>query len=150
MLVVVDDKNQIIFDRFLQLYENEWAHLTEATTNEEGLYTEYQETIKDFKTYLLFDQLNPFGFAVVNIEGVHEILDFFILPSYRRKLFGLKVIGELFESFPGDWQIHQPLEEEKVVKFWKRAVQTHTKGNFEEVSLYHKRWKKALKLTFSV
>ncbi len=58
------------------------------------------------------------------------ISEFLILPKYRRKHLGKRVVFDIFEKFKGDWEV-QPMEKNPIAySFWKNVVSEYTNGNY--------------------
>ena len=72
------------------------------------------------------------------------IAEFLILPSYRRLHLGKKVAYDIFNKYPGEWEV-QPMENNPVAyNFWKNIIKEYTNNNYdvkndgiEDVFLFH-------------
>lgn len=79
------------------------------------------------------------GFAVVDIN-YHEaaeantrgIRDFFVTRKYRKQNVGRRAATELFDMFPGKWQVGQVWLNTPAQTFWRKVIGDYTKGNFTE------------------
>ena len=79
------------------------------------------------------------GFALVEdrsrldgTTGVHDMAEFFILRKYRRQGVGAQAARRLFQRFPGRWQVRQRAQNPDATAFWRRVIDRHTGGNFED------------------
>ena len=79
------------------------------------------------------------GFALVEdrsrldgTAGVHDMAEFFILRKYRREGVGERAARLLFQRFPGRWEVRQRPENREATAFWRRVIERHTGGRFED------------------
>jgi predicted acetyltransferase len=62
------------------------------------------------------------------------VQEFFVLRAFRRKGIGDRAASEIFNHFPGRWQL-QVLEKNLPAQaFWRRVVLEYTGDQFEERS----------------
>ena len=92
------------------------------------------------------------GFALVRQAGslVEEALspgevcthmaEFFILRKYRRQGIGAQASWELFDRFPGRWEVNEIVENPAALAFWRKVIGEYTGGAYEEVFLDNERW----------
>jgi predicted acetyltransferase len=68
------------------------------------------------------------GFALVGDrahfagEGVHEIVEFFILRRYRRRGVGTRAARWLFARFSGRWEVAELVWNVAAQRFWRRVI----------------------------
>ncbi|HSX27021.1 MAG TPA: hypothetical protein VLE89_08480 [Chlamydiales bacterium] len=86
-----------------------------------------------FKGFYLFIKDKPAGFVIVGtVDGRSDITEFYILPCYRKLGLGKALAFEIFDRFPGPWQVRQ-IEGAKDAKiFWHRTIDAYTHGHFTE------------------
>jgi predicted acetyltransferase len=79
------------------------------------------------------------GFALVEDRsrldgraGVHDMAEFFILRKYRRQGVGAHAARLIFQHFPGRWEVRQRAENADATAFWRRVIDSHTGGKFED------------------
>lgn len=77
------------------------------------------------------------GFAVVDSyshlsgeAGVRDVAEFFVLRGCRRMGVGRIAAGELFDRFPGRWEVRQLLGNTAATAFWLRVITELTAGQF--------------------
>ncbi len=150
MLITVTDSNISTFNNLRQQYEAESSFYSKKQPQINGLYSFHHELNENREAYLIIKDELPVGFALLEISPINQILDFYVIPLFRRNTLGMQVCISLFEKHPGDWEIFQPLESKDAVNFWKHIVKAQTKGLFEETTLYDNRWNKASKLSFRI
>ncbi len=148
MLQEVTKQNKEIFENLFQHYEAEWAFLTQKIPDDAGLYHPHYKLAKPYKAWLIFRQDKVAGFAVLHCEEPFEVIDFYIIPAYRRNAIGMESVLALFKLFKGEWHIRQPIASERAVSFWRKVVKLYTKGDFTEAVLYDSRWGKANRQLF--
>ncbi len=62
------------------------------------------------------------GSAITNDTDVWDMAEFFIVRGYRRVGIGTKVANEVWEKFPGRWEVRVRERNQKAMKFWARAI----------------------------
>jgi predicted acetyltransferase len=94
------------------------------------------------------------GFALVRQvshftgdEDVADMTEFFILRGYRRRGVGGVAARRVFDLFPGKWEVRVVRANEPAQAFWRRTVDEHTGGAFEERWCDDEKWK-GLALSF--
>lgn len=107
---------------------------------ENGLYEAF-----DFSTYWR-PNCHPFiirvddelaGFALINKIGSIPSIDwnmgeFFIVGKFQGKGIGRQVAFELFNRFPGQWEIMQMPPNLPAIKFWKKIIAEYSHNHFTE------------------
>lgn len=83
----------------------------------------------------------PAGLALVDerspMAGSEErrfLGAFFVVRAYRRRGYGAAVAREIFDRFPGPWQVLQIRSNPAAQRFWRRVIGDYT-GD-----LYAERW----------
>lgn len=131
--------------RLLQylLYEQSQYDLNETNNKAvfEYKYFDCYFTDNDRQAYFIKEQETDklLGFAMVNsymqkYSDGHSIAEFLVLPKYRRKKIGKKVAFELFNKYPGNWEVKPATNSEKAYMFWKNVIEEYTnkKYRFED------------------
>jgi predicted acetyltransferase len=111
--------------------------------NEHGLYG-----YTYFDYYWTEDTRHPFfirvdgklaGFALINEycyvvkePGTKSIAEFFVMRKYRRKGIGKSVAVQVFDRFPGKWEVIQHGENEPSKIFWEKVIREYTSGNYRQ------------------
>ncbi|HLZ70037.1 MAG TPA: GNAT family N-acetyltransferase [Dehalococcoidia bacterium] len=88
------------------------------------------------------------GFALVSDRtilpenaGGFDLAEFFVLRRHRRQGIGVAAAGQLFDRFPGRWEVRALAENTGTVAFWRRAIGACTGGAFQEVILDNDAWR---------
>lgn len=137
------EEKEILY-RLLQysLYEESETDLNEM--NEDAIY-EY----KYFNSYFTDNTRHAYfirkkesnkllGFVMINkymqkSSNGHSIAEYLVLPKYRRNKIGKSVAFEIFDKFPGNWEVKPSYNSEKAYLFWKNTIQEYTNNNYKYV-----------------
>ncbi len=101
---------------------------------------------------ILADQI-PVGFVIINqrsrlqatFDG-HTMLALFILPVKRRMGYGRTAAIELFERFPGIWEIATFGTNIPGISFWRSVADTYTGGRYRETWLQNAQWRGSIQI----
>ena len=136
---VKKEEKEILY-RLLQysLFEESEYDLNEMT--EEAIF-EY----KYFDLYFTEDNRYAFfikeqetdkllGFVMINknmqkFEDGHSIAEYLVIPKYRRNKIGKKIAFEIFNKYPGNWEVKPSYNSEKAYLFWKNTIEEYTNNN---------------------
>jgi predicted acetyltransferase len=79
---------------------------------------------------------HPGGFALVkrinDAPPTFDMGEFFIPRQYRRQGIGRRVAVDLFDRFPGRWEVRELLANKPAQSFWRRIISDYTSGVFTE------------------
>ena len=135
--VELKDKDKLY--RLLQYALYDGSQYIDNDINEECIfeYKWFDNYFTDPSRYAYFIKNNDeyLGFAMVNqnlkfTKAGKCIAEFLILPKYRRCHLGKRVAYEIFNKFPGDWEV-QPMENNPIAyAFWKHIINEYTNGNY--------------------
>jgi len=68
-------------------------------------------------------------------ESVDQVLnEFFLVRAYRGMGIGEQAAGQIFNRFPGRWQLEVLAKNFPAQAFWRRILREHTGNQFEERS----------------
>jgi len=82
---------------------------------------------------LAYENEIPIGFCIAKVESeVHAIAEFYIIPVLRSEGLGSEFAIEIFNRYPGKWQVRQIEGADKARDFWRKAINSSTNNNFEE------------------
>lgn len=68
------------------------------------------------------------------------IAEFFVIRKYRQRGVGTQVAIQLFDRFPGRWEIAQEHKNRVAKIFWRRVIAEYRVGDFSEFILDDDRW----------
>jgi len=77
------------------------------------------------------------GFALINKIARLPNTDwnmgeFFIVGKFQGKGIGKRVAFELFDKFPGQWEVMQMPPNTPAIKFWKKVIADYSHNQFDE------------------
>ena len=71
------------------------------------------------------------GFALINRYSClgndidHALAEFTIFPMYRNKGYGLEAVKQIFDYYPGNWEIKYSKRNEKAMNLWIKATEPY-------------------------
>lgn len=142
-LIEVPESKKSVLRQLVELYQYELSPYTGYELNEHGhfgySYFDNYWTENDRFSYFIMAGEKIAGFVMVNSycevlkdANAKTIAEFFVLKTFRRQGIGQTAAKKIFNLFPGKWEIHQYLNNEKSVIFWEKVVGDYTSGNFEK------------------
>jgi predicted acetyltransferase len=140
-----------VVSRLLQLYLYEFSELDGFDVGPDGLFRyEYLDSYwRDpaSQAVLIYVEDCIAGFALVNSytcllesRDARSIAEFFVLRKYRMKGVGKTAAFELFNQFPGKWEVRQIPKNEGGQQFWRKVIGAYTGGKYEETVLNNELW----------
>ena len=115
----------------LQCYEAEFSAITEKLPNELGEFPLDIKLDGSYDAYLFTENKIPIGFAIKGTEsGLHDISEFYVIPSKRHNSLGRTFAKEIFKKYIGPWQVRQIEGADLAVRFWTKAISEFTNGDF--------------------
>lgn len=88
------------------------------------------------------------GFALVNGSSRirtpflgRAVADFFILRKYRRQGIGARAAAQLFDHFPGHWEVATFALLIPAHTFWRGVIDRYTHGQYDEVWVRTSAWR---------
>lgn len=108
---------------------------------EDGLFESF-----DFKAYFEEPDRHAFlirinteisGFVLINKIGTSVDIDwnmgeFFILAKFQGQSIGTQVAMQVWDKFPGNWEISVIPENQGALAFWRRVITQYTQGHYFE------------------
>jgi predicted acetyltransferase len=151
LIIPIAQSEQPVLRHLVDLYAYDFSELLDLDVAEDGRFA-----FGDLTPYWQDPWRHPFfvrvggklaGFALVNdrsrlsgTDGIHDVAEFFILRKYRRRGVGAQAATEIFDRFPGDWEIRVRPNNTGAVTFWRHAVDRHTQSRFREISWNDQAW----------
>jgi predicted acetyltransferase len=129
--------------RLMELYQYDYSEYTGEDIGDNG---EFGYNYLDH--YWVEEGRYPFiikaggklaGFVLVRVlarrEGqtVYSMAEFFVMRKYRRQGVGQAVACQIFDRFPGWWQVEQSAANVPAQAFWRRVIGDYTGGRYEEI-----------------
>lgn len=156
-----------VLRRLLELYKHDLSEFTGEDVDAHGLfgyrYLDHYWTEPARWPFLL--RVHPAaatagasggrlaGFALVTdltllpeSAGGHDLAEFFVLRAYRRRGVGGVAARQIFDRFPGPWEVRELAENAPAIAFWRRVIDGYTGGRWREVVLDDDRWRGSMQL----
>ena len=133
------DKKDVLYN-LLQFALYDGSQYLENELNEKGRfnYTRFDNYFTDDnrESYFIKTQNKYIGFVMINENlkfnnSGKSVAEFLIMPKYRRNHIGKKVAIEIFNMYPGYWEVEPIENSESAYKFWKKTIEEYTSNDFE-------------------
>lgn len=141
MLDLINELNSHIFDELVQDYEDEFSLISGKKKNQDGKYSIDVDWRIPNIGYYWKENSKIVGFSIVEyIDDYSEIVDFYVIPDYRKKMVGKNMAFAVFNKHPGSWRVRQILGSELATKFWRRVIGEYTNENYTELQIENPPW----------
>jgi|694.fasta_scaffold29711_8 predicted acetyltransferase len=141
MLELITESNSHNFDELAQDYEDEFSPTSGKKKNQDGKYSIDVDWRTPNVGYYWKEGSKIVGFSIVeSIDGYSEIVDFYVVPAYRKKMVGKNMAFAVFNKHPGPWRIRQISGSEVATKFWRRVIGEYTNENYSESQIENSPW----------
>lgn len=142
-LKLVKEEEKRVLANMLQLYLHDITRFLHMEMNNEGLfeykYLDNYWTNKDYIPYFIIADNKIAGFILVNNDFLaldkgkdgHNIAEFFIMNSFKRKGIGKKASHLIFDMYPGNWEVRPVLRSEEAKVFWENIIKEYTDDHYE-------------------
>ena len=71
----------------------------------------------------------------------HSIETIFVLRRYRRHGLGRSSVCEVFDRFPGVWEVATHGQNVRGMAFWRSVIDIYTNGSYQETWLQEASWR---------
>ncbi len=75
------------------------------------------------------------GSAVLDDDTVWDMAEFFVLRGCRRRGIGTEIAHQVWQRFPGPWQVRVMESNLSVLGFWTHAISTFTREAAQPVRI---------------
>ena len=151
-LLPAESRHRTLLRRLYELYAHDFSPMTGAEIGGEGWWTEadflagWPEAGPDI--YLFQADGNWAGFAWVGLGSYatpglaqHTLMEeFFMLRKYRRHGLGEHFARQLFDRYPGEWEIGELAANVSAQAFWRRVIGRYTGDRFREAVVNNEFW----------
>lgn len=146
-----------ILRHLMELYQYDFTEFDGADTGPFGLYDypyldHYWVEQGRYPFFIRVDG-NLAGFVLVArynyLTGQKDtwvMAEFFIMRKYRRQGVGEYVAHNVFDQFPGPWQVGQINENTAAITFWRKVIGHYTCNSYEEQILNNDNWRGPIQL----
>ena len=129
----VTPANRHVYLNLCQSYEGEFSAITGKVPDADGVFALDTEIGGMVLGFVLYVDSHPVGFAAIKVEAdMHEILEFYVVPSVRNRHLGRDFAQALFARYRGRWQVKQLEAARYAARFWVRVIAEFTRGAFEQ------------------
>ena len=149
-------RDRPILRRLMELYLYDFSEFDLADIGPRGLYT-----YPYLDAYWIDPNRHPFlirvegrlaGFVLVTrysylngevdlaLGAAWVIGEFFVMRRYRRQGIGEAAARQVFDRFPGAWQVAQLRENTPATAFWRKVIGRYTHGQYQEHQLDDENW----------
>ena len=115
-----------IFEHLLELYRHDFSVYDDEDVGDDGRYgypyLDRYWTEPGRHPYLLRVDGHLAGFALVRSGDPSDMAEFFVMRKYRRGGVGTAFARNLFDRFPGRWQVRQMRRNQPAQTFWRRII----------------------------
>ena len=141
-----------VLERLAQLYLYDFSEFAGGDVGESGLF-EYMAYLGDYWRepdrfpFLIRADGKIAGFALVAPHSalrqsgpVSWMAEFFVMRKYRRQGVGRAAAFQVFDRFPGRWEVAEITSNVGAQAFWRKVIGEYTGGRFKETALDSDRW----------
>ncbi|MFN6463094.1 MAG: GNAT family N-acetyltransferase [Nostoc sp. DedVER02] len=150
-VVKVTQQEKSVLCNLMELYQYDLSEIEAKDVDAYGLfgyqYLDYYWTESERYPFLVKVDHKLAGFVLVNQHtylyqdnNAMSIAEFFILKRYRNQGIGEQVATQIFDQFPGNWEVRQTAFNLNAQTFWTKVISQYTNGAFDEVFLNDDRW----------
>jgi predicted acetyltransferase len=140
------EEQEPILANLLELYAHDFSEFIDLKIGADGRfgYKHLPLYWKESNRYPFLVTLNGHlaGFVFVrggseisNDTDVWDMAEFFIVRGYRRLGIGTKVAQEVWEKFPGKWEVRVIDRNQRAMKFWGCAISEFVGKEIDSVPL---------------
>lgn len=151
-LVEVIETDKSALRQLMELYAYDFSEYDDADVNEHGrygyTYFDYYWTEESRHPFFIFVEEILAGFVLINeycyvatVPGTKSIAEFFVMRKHRRQGVGRAVAIQVFNRFPGPWEVIQHGGNEPSIVFWETIIGEYTRGRFCKEQVVTELWK---------
>jgi predicted acetyltransferase len=150
-LVEVPEAGKPVLRHLLELYQHDFSEYDGADVNEHGTYDytylDHYWTEKGRDAFFIRVDGRLAGLVLVNSycylrrePGARSIAEFFVMRKYRRRGVGRWAATQVFERFPGQWEVIQHGANRPSYLFWETVIGAYTGGRYEKGPVTTEDW----------
>ncbi len=144
-----------ILSNLMQIYLHELSTISALEIEDAGQfpypYLDYYWSEEDRFPYLVRLDRDLAGFALLmigtyfqgqvdNVGCGMQVAEFFVVNGFRRQGVGTQAAINLFDRFPGRWEIAQEADNHPGQAFWRKVVGDYCGGEYDEHFLENDHW----------
>jgi predicted acetyltransferase len=150
-LIQVTEDEKSVLRQLLELYLYDFSEFDDNDVNAHGFYGytyfDYYWTEETRHPFFIRVDEKLAGFVLINdytyaleVGTARSMAEFFVMQKYRRKGIGKTIACQVFELFPGKWEVIQMGENAPSIQFWEGVVHEYTQGNFTKQAVQTEWW----------
>ncbi|MBD2844987.1 acetyltransferase [Paenibacillus sp. IB182496] len=157
-LIDAGPEDKLVFRNLIQLYQYDMSEFKGADPDRHGLFdysdldhywTRHGREAEGRQAILIkideavagFAFLNNLALSVPRDDTTRHLAEFFIMRRWRRRHLGKVIVKELFDTYPGVWEVREERENRNAQLFWRNVIQEYTGGGFKEQEFDEHAWK---------
>lgn len=151
IIPVKQEESVAIYSRLLQCYEAEFSSITKKKPDSQGIFPLDTELGGDIEGFLVYEEGHPAGFVAIACKPNHqfEVLEFYIVPCFRRNSLGKRFVIKIWEQYRGTWEVKQIQGADSATLFWRKAIGEFTNQCFKEDVYQDPYWGEVTRQVFS-
>ncbi len=149
-----------ILRHLMELYQYDFSEFDGADTGPSGFYDypylDHYWVEPERSPFLVRVDGNLAGFVLVarynyltGFKDTWVMAEFFIMRKYRHQGVGEHVACNIFDHFPGDWQVGQITENPAATAFWRKVIARYTHADYQEHLLNNDNWRGPIQVFLS-
>jgi predicted acetyltransferase len=144
--VEVPEAEKSVLRQLLELYAYDFSEYDGADINQHGFYgyTYLDHHWTEATRYPFFIKVDGQLAGLVLVSDyryvetdptTRSISEFFVMRKYRRQGVGKTIAFQLFDKFPGKWEVFQHQENAPSQRFWEAVIGAYTRENYKRVQV---------------
>jgi predicted acetyltransferase len=141
-LIKVPESDKSVLRQLIELYSYDFSEYDGNDVDDHGFYgytyLDYYWTEESRHPFFIKVDGKLAGFVLVSGymyvlpmgEG-KSVSEFFVMHKYRRRGIGKGIAFQVFDIFPGKWEILQHGDNQPSKIFWQEVIREYTNGNFQ-------------------
>lgn len=133
----------------LELYAEEFALMKGQRVPQKQMFVDSEYVDSFWKSsqwvpLLIFYHDKVAGFALVLTTGIFQgrasiraLPEFFILKKYRHQGIGKQAAFQIFDRYPGQWEVVESDFNAAGQEFWRKVISEYTDNRFTENFVIH-------------
>ena len=150
-LIEVKESEKSILRQLLELYSYDFSEYDGADVNPSGYYG-----YRFLDHYWIEDSRHTFfikvddklaGFVLISaytykleLGTAKSVSEFFVMRKYRQQGVGKSAAFQVFDRFPGKWEVIQHGDNAPSKRFWEKIICEYSTGKYHKVPVETEYW----------
>ncbi len=138
--------------RLMEFYLYDFSEFSDVPMDDDGVLG-HPEWVEEqlgpaHETYLIYADEHIAGFAIVTRGSsltqdptITDLTQFFIVRGWRRRSIGASAAMQIFDLYPGTWEVRVIDPNTNARAFWTKTVKGYTRGAYTETHVTAQRHK---------